>query len=493
MKITLRPYQETDISEIRKLYAQGKRRVLYQLATGGGKTVVFTVITFLSSMRGKRVLIVTDRKELRQQGGRSIRRAGIEYEEVTAKTRHLPNANVCLSMVETLKRRIHKPDYLSFVRSFDLIIIDECHICAFNKLFDALEEKQLVLGVTATPQRTGKMRELKEDYDAMHQGPQICELIANGHLVPSVHYGIPVDTSKVRITAGEYNETDQGAVYKKVYGGAVENWNLRAKGKKTVAFCATVENSIELCAEFNSHGISAVHVDGTTPEDDRDEIFRDFDAGVYLVLCNCGIATKGWDCPSVECVILYRMTTSLVLYLQMIGRGSRTFPGKNVFIILDFGGNYRHGFYDTPRLWSLSNPKKRRSKKDGEFPVKKCPKCESLLPVGVRECKYCGYIYEPTKKEKVFAILREMTPSEITRYAANASIDEMETIREVKGYNVGWALHQLKTMADFLAYEALKGYGKGWALINGNRYLGVNGTWVDWYEFGEITKVEDVA
>jgi len=338
------------------------------------------------------------------------------------------------------------------------------------------------------------MRELKEDYDAMHQGPQIGELINQGYLVQAEHFGIPVDTSKVRITAGEFNEGDQGEAYKKVYGGAVENWNLRAKGKKTVAFCATVENSIELCAEFNAHGISAVHVDGDTPEAERDEIFRDFDAGIYMILCNCGIATKGWDCPSVECVILYRMTTSLVLYLQMIGRGSRKCDeiGKKLFTILDFGGNYRHGFYDTPRLWSLSSPKKRRAKKDGEFPVKKCPKCEALIPAGVRACKYCGYVYEPTKKEKVFAILEKMTPSEVNRYAATAAVDEMEIVREVKGYKVGWALHRLKTMADFLAYEALKGYKKGWALTNGNRYLGLSGTWEEWYSFGEITKVEEV-
>lgn len=484
----LRPYQAQNIAELRKMYASGKKRLIYQLATGGGKTAVFSEIARLSASIGNRVLIITDRQELHQQGGDALSRIGVSYREITAKTKVLPSSMVCVAMVETLKRRMHRPDYGDFIKSFNLIIIDECHIQAFSKLFEVLVETQLVLGVSATPIRTGKMRELKEDYDGMVRGPEICSLINGGFLVPAVHFGIEVDLSSVRITAGEYNEGDQGKVYseKKLYGGVVENWKLRAEGRKTLAFCATVQNSVELCEEFNGAGIPSVHVDGTTPEDERKKAFADFKSGIYTVLCNCGIATKGYDCPEVSCIVLYRATMSLPLYLQMIGRGSRKHDvsGKKNFVILDFGQNHRHGFYDSPRCWTLENPKKK--KKLDVAPVKTCPACEALVPPQTRICPYCGYEWQKSLKEmdeeRIVVMLKELTPSQVQRYADTATVEELEIIQKEKGYSPAWVWHKLRTVDEFVALERARGYKRGWALKKASELLKLDITWSDCYD-----------
>ena len=263
----------------------------------------------------------------------------------------------------------------------------------------------------------------------------------------------------------------------------IENWRERAEGRKTLVFCATVQNSVDLCQEFNDAGISAAHVDGGTAEEERKRIFADFKSGLYTVLCNCGIATKGYDCPEVSCIVLYRATMSLPLYLQMIGRGSRIFPGKENFIILDFGQNHRHGFYDTPRTWTLENPKKK--KKTDVFSVKNCKQCDALIPVAARTCSVCGYVYEVSdgekSKERLIVMLKELSPSQIQRFANNASLEELEIIREEKNYSPMWVWHKLRTVEEFVELEKMKGYKKGWALKKANEFLRLNLDWRECY------------
>jgi len=171
--LELRRYQQEMVNQLRAVFASGKKRIVMQLPTGGGKTAVFTDITRRVVERGGKVMIVTDRKELHQQGGNALARLGVGYRELSAKTTRLDDSPVTMAMVETLKRRLIKPDYAAFVKKFKLIIIDECHKNTFNRLFEALDEEQLVIGATATPIRTGKMRALKADYDGIINGPEL--------------------------------------------------------------------------------------------------------------------------------------------------------------------------------------------------------------------------------------------------------------------------------------------------------------------------------
>lgn len=481
----LRPYQQEMVSALRSAFAQGRKRLVMVLPTGGGKTAIFTDITRRAVERGGRVMIVTDRKELHLQGGNALARIGVGYRELTASTKQLDRSPVIIAMVETLKRRLNRPDYAAFVRSFSLIIIDEAHKQAFTRLFESLEDHQLVIGATATPVRTGKMRALKEDYDGMVVGPEILDLVEQGYLCPEKAYGVAVDLSSVRMTAGDFNEMDMGKVYndRNLFGGVIENWKAFAQGKKTLVFCATVENSRNLADEFINAGIRATHIDADTSALDRARQLRDFETGLYDVMCNCGILTTGYDCSAIECVILYRATMSLPLYLQMCGRGSRVHQGKTHFTILDFGQNvHRHGFWRMPRPWSLEVSKPPKAKKGvGEQAMATCPSCKALMPSRARVCLFCGYEKEPSVTEKMTVMLKEMTPSDVIRFANTASVEELELVRIARGWKIGFVLHRLKTMEDFIEYERLKNYKRGWAMQNGNRYLNKSAGWQEWY------------
>ncbi len=460
----LREYQTSAVDEIKENFAKGQKRTVLCAPTGSGKTVIFTHIAHATRNKGRRVLILTDRKELNEQAGGKIENPVY----LTANTKILPEGSIVVAMLETIKRRLTKLDYVEFVRSFDLIIIDEAHKNSFNRLFEVLTEKQFVIGATATPLRTGKMPSLDTFYDAIVQTVDIPDLIQLGFLSKPTSYGVAQDLSKVRITAGDYNEGDMGAYYnqQELYSGVIENYKTHAENSKALVFSATVQNSISLCQEFIENGIHAEHLDAEIPNADRERILADFRSGKFKVLCNVGILTTGYDEPTIETIILYRATKSLPLFLQMCGRGSRVTESKKTFTILDFGNNIaEHGFWESERLWSLKNPKKNKKTKEAAI-YKTCPECEAMLPVNVTVCEYCGYEYsKKEKKESKFEYLVQLTPSEVSRIADSGmlSVEELEFIRAEKKYKIGWVCYKMKTFNEFLEYEKLKGYKRGWA------------------------------
>jgi superfamily II DNA or RNA helicase len=371
-------------------------------------------------------------------------------------------------MVETLKRRCaSRLDFQILLRSIDILIIDEVHIAAFDPIFTYLKDSCYVIGVTATPIRQGK-KQLCDNFTSLVIGPSIELLIRDNYLSKPKYYGVSIDLSKIKMKAGEFDEKDQERVFSeaKVFSGLKENLEKHVKGLKTMIFCPSVASSQQV-----SHELDCLHVDGTMHPAERDRILTKFETTPGAVITNCAITTTGYDCPSIECIVLYRATTSLPLYLQMIGRGSRTTQDKNTFIILDFGMNVqRFGYWHIDRTWSL-NPKKKKKNKD-VFPVKFCPSCGAVLSVNVKTCEYCGYIWAVTEKERVFAELQELNYSEVQRRMdAASSVQEMEEIRVAKGYKVGYLLHKFTRPEQFEEYAALKNYKKGWSDIQIKNYL----------------------
>jgi ribosomal protein L40E len=159
----------------------------------------------------------------------------------------------------------------------------------------------------------------------------------------------------------------------------------------------------------------------------------------------------------------------------MVGRGSRITETKKEFIILDFGNNIStHGLWESDRIWSLENPKKK--KRSDVCGVKNCPECNAFLAVSAKKCKFCGYEFISVNKPKteIEILLQKLTPSEINRAVKNDSftVAELEQIRIIREYSVGWVLHKLKDYNEFLEYEKLKKYKNGWANYNSKRYLG---------------------
>lgn len=475
--IQLREYQEKAVQNVKMEFFGQNRSVILQLPTGAGKTVIFTHMARETTLRGKTVLVLTDRKELLTQAGGTFDQFELDPAYLTASTRQITGGKVWIAMVETLKRRMERADYIEFIQSFNLIIIDEAHKATFDRLFTAIDrERQFVIGATATPYRTGKVKPLRDYYNSLVQGEQIAGLVQAGFLSSAVHYGVPISgLDKVKITAGEF---DQGQVEKlysdvQLYGGVVENYAKHCGGRKALLFAASVKNSIEMRDRFQKAGFISEHIEADTPAPERADILAKFRSGEVQVLCNVGILTTGYDEPGVEVIIVYRPTRSLPLWLQMCGRGSRINPGKDRFIILDFGENTkRHGFWNQDRMWTLDNVKPPRKDGKGAQAVRVCHQCEAMLPASQIVCNFCG-AEKPVKKKvksEVAVILEQLTPAEVNRTDWGGVI-QLEQVRQEKGYKLGWVLHRLKSEDDFKEYARLKGYNRGWVYHQTRRYL----------------------
>ena len=166
--IKLRTYQEEIINSIRSNLRNGINSMVTQLATGGGKTVIFSFIVKSASEKNNRCLILTNRIELLEQAGGTFSNLDIRYENITSKTKSVPRSLVSVAMVETLNNRLKRRlDFQMWFKTLDIIIIDECHIASFDKLFDFIEPNQIVLGFSATPQRKGKMKPMSDFFSEL--------------------------------------------------------------------------------------------------------------------------------------------------------------------------------------------------------------------------------------------------------------------------------------------------------------------------------------
>jgi superfamily II DNA or RNA helicase len=484
----LRPYQNDIINDIKKAFLQGKKSIIMQAATGAGKTVMFTYMAKNTLQKGNSVLIITDRKELLKQAGGTLSNFGLNPEYLTAKTKKITKGNLYVAMSETIKRRLSKPDYIDFVNDFNLIIIDECHKASFDKIFENINNNTFVIGASATPMRIGNQKELKEFYDCIINGIPINKLIEQKFLSRAKYYGISLDFKKVKLKSGDFDpdELHKYMLDNKVFDGVIANYKQYANDTKALLFSASVKTSKLMCEMLNDAGIASMHVDANS--DDRDEILTAFENNEFKILCNVGILTTGYDCPDIETIILNRATTSLPLYLQMCGRGSRIAESKTHFNILDFGGNInRHDFWEVDRDWILTI--KKRTKKEGEVPTKECPGCGALLYLNARECSECEFLFPARKCEKcnllnsaerthckkcgtelkdqeekkIEVLLQSLNPKELQIKSYGFSVKELEAIRIAKDYKYGWVIHRLVTIERFKEYEKIRGYRNGWA------------------------------
>lgn len=471
--IQLRPYQKKAIAELRQKIKEGKRRLILCAPTGAGKTFIFSCMTKSAHDRGNSVLIVTDRIELMKQSGGSLNRLGVTPYEI--KAGHEPatlNGQIYTAMVETLARRMKDARYQRLLSSFDVIVFDEAHKQAFNKLMKYIKLNTVVIGATATPYRKGRQKSLDEFYEDIVEVISIGELIDQGFLAKPLSYGASVDLSNVKMKGGDFDERSMGEEYSRnrVYAGVVENYKTICPGKKALSFCSNIESSVELTERMVDARINARHLDSRMNKYERVKTLAWFRRTSDAVLNNVGILTTGFDAPEIEVIILYRATTSLPLFLQMVGRGSRVAPGKTEFHILDFGENiHRHGFWEQDRVWSLKKAKKKR--KQEAAPVKSCPSCQALLHTAVRVCKYCGHEFEFTNKEQMVAKLQLLTPRQRRQVAKESSLEEKAVMAKNRLIKPYWVLHTLDNYDDAKKFGELMGWKwGGWWYHNKHRF-----------------------
>lgn len=380
----LREYQEGFVRNIAESLAKNKR-VIAQLATGGGKTVTFSAISKrFNDKSGQRVLILVHRMELLHQAAKTIERnTGLKAVEIVAGMKKIPDAQVYVAMVETTFRRLDKlPD-------FGLIIIDEAHIGNFTKLIEHYADKYII-GFTATPIASKKDKPLKNYFNDIVCGVSIGELIQDGHLCSPYTFGVQqeIDRAKLKMVKGDFDIQQMAKMMSdnKYIESVLNAYKTLAINQKTLIFNCNVEHSKIVTNAFKSSGFNAEHLDGEMSKEERDFILKWFNDTPDAILCNIGIATTGFDQPDIKCIIVNRATASMPLWLQMCGRGARPDNSKQSFIIIDMGGNCQtHGFWESNRDWEylFFHPEK---KGNGVAPTKRCPSCNGLVHARVKVC-----------------------------------------------------------------------------------------------------------
>lgn len=333
----LRPYQQEAKEAVFEQWDNGIRKTLLVLPTGCGKTIVFAKVTEDCVRKGDRVLILAHRGELLDQAADKLKKTtGLNSAVEKAESSCLGSwFRVVVGSVQTLMREKRLGQFPGDY--FNTIIIDEAHHCisdSYQKVLEHFPEAH-VLGVTATPDR-GDMRNLGQYFESLAYEYTLPKAIKEGYLTPIKALTIPlkIDMSGVSVQAGDFKASDIGTALDPYLEGIAQEMQKYCADKKTVVFLPLVKTSQKFRDVLNDYGFQAAEVNGDSQ--DRAEILADFESGKYNVLCNSMLLTEGWDCPSVDCVVVLRPTKVRSLYCQMVGRGTRLSPGKEHLLLLDF-------------------------------------------------------------------------------------------------------------------------------------------------------------
>lgn len=323
--------------------------LLYQLPTGGGKTVIFSDITkrYIEEW-GKKVLILTHRIELSVQTSKQLNAIGVRNKVINSEVKNLNDQedyHCFIAMVETLNNRLNEND--NFIENVGLVIVDEAHYNSFRKIFQFYETSN-ILGVTATPLSSNRALPLKDNYNKLLVGESISNLIENGYLANAETYSYDVNLHGLKIgTNGDFTVGSSDVLYSNYFmqEKLIFAYEEIALGQKTLIFNAGIETSRRVEESFKKLKYNIRHLDSTFSDKDRKEVLCWFRETPNAILTSVGILTTGFDEPTVKTIIINRATRSLTLYHQMIGRGSRRLPEKDSFSIIDLGNNVRRFGY----------------------------------------------------------------------------------------------------------------------------------------------------
>ncbi len=441
MKIALRDYQLKAEDDVRDAL-RTTQAVLLVLATGAGKTVIFSDIARKSALKGKRILILAHRDTLIRQASAKLMDYGVEHGIIMSGFTPARHRAVQVASVQTLTRRLKQVSL-----NFDLVVIDEAHLSSAKSYKDvidaitAVSPKVRVLGVTGSPIRLdgkGLHRDQGGLFQHMVTGISIKDLIAQAFLVQPVVYAAAerINLDGVKKSGGDYDSQALADVMDKpvITGSAIEHYKRICPGVPAVAWCANVAHAQHVADDFNANGVPALALSGESTAEDRAKALKALSDGSIKVVTFAMLLVEGVDCPAIGAIIMLRPTMSLASYLQVIGRGLRTLyapgmpldtvqqrlaaiyagPKGNRCFVLDHAGlTFKHGFADEIREWSLDGIVKKKGKKKDKEPtinLKQCEKC-FLVHAPSDVCPGCGYEY-PVKTRKIEEVdgeLKEIT------------------------------------------------------------------------------------
>ena len=449
--LTLRPYQETMISEVRAELMAGRNPLIVS-PCGSGKGSLISYMVNGAVKNGHHVIFAVHGMALVEDMHQRVEKLGIPHGVLMGGKRRERWHPVQIASIDTLHRMQHPP-------KASLVIVDEAHMSmspTWRKTLDLYPEARII-GATATPIRLdgkGLGKKTGGLFDSLVLGPNEAELIRMGFLVRSrVIAAKPIDLKGVKKTAGDFNSKQLAEACDKttLNGDIVEHWKKHASGRKTAAFGVDCAHAQHIAESFRASGIEWAYVDANTPSDERAKIWDDLDHGNLMGVSSVGCIAVGWDHSVVSCLIMARPTQSLGLWKQMLGRGSRIHPGKQDFIVLDHAGNtLRHepyGFFEDAVEWCLEGEAIRKTDKKPP-PVATCKKCYGTFRAGPRECPFCGALMQVKQREieVIDTGLVELTPEEIRRRrvpteAEKKAYDALVRIGKQRGYKSGWARH----------------------------------------------------
>ena len=427
MSIQARSYQTEAVMSIFTYFSVSAGNPVVAMPTGTGKSVVLAL--FLEAIykhyAGQRVMMLTHVKELIQQN----------YEKLIALW---PGAPVGLYSAGLKKKEFSLPITFAGIGSvakkaklfgkIDLVIIDEAHLVSpseettYRKFLDdllAVNPNMKVIGLTATPWRLGQGHITRDGiftdvcFDITGMLP-FNRLIEEGYLCPVIPRQTVqlLDTDGVHMRGGEFIAAElQAAVNKQEVTAAAlrEVMELAHERNHWLVFASGVEHAKNIADMLNDMGVPAIAIHSEMGDMARDEAISGFKSGKYRAAVNNNVLTTGFDFPAIDCIVMLRPTQSTVLWVQMLGRGTRPFPGKENCLVLDFAGN-------TKRLGPINDPviPRKKGEKGGEAPVKLCEPCQTYNHASVTHCVCCGaeFIFKVKIKQTAASdkLIREDSP-----------------------------------------------------------------------------------
>jgi len=484
--ITLHEHQKKAIELFEK---SKKRKVIIQECTGLGKTEIAIEIMKNYIAQGKRCLFFTHTKELRDQSFKRISNSGIDAGNIASGVKFEVGKPCYVAMVQTMSARIGNnkenvnEDYFNFndfdFTGVDLVIFDECHHIDSPQwcgVLDILEEKLLFarfLGLSATPIGSNGKGLIKY-FDTLLQGMQRYEAIDKGLLCDFEYYsgGIEIDYETLGIEFKESEKSDftpkdirkiEGEFDRmKLYGNVVKEWEAKALGKKTLAFCLNIAHANKTRDEFKNAGYNFEVIHSEMKKSEREQIVNDYITGKLCGLVNVGIFTEGNDVPSIECILLIAGTRSLRKYTQQIGRGLRIKPNGEKLIIIDFTKNWAlHGLPSEALHWSLNNTVSRPDRKKSNSCVGIEWQC-SCLAINLKNQYKCWKCREINKEKipfetqaELYKIQKEYEQKKITHKAKGDEVSAKYTVLQEK-YRENFCNTATKKSCDNKSYDDIK-------------------------------------
>jgi superfamily II DNA or RNA helicase len=490
----LRDYQRQQIADIVCKLHSGHTRILAQAPTGAGKTHIIAAIVSAGFEADLRVLVLATRTRLVRQMHERLESFGVRHGVIAAPLPELRNysAKVQVASVDTLHRRALVNGHIPLPAA-DLVIFDEAHLATAETRLRLLDSypSALRIGFSATPARKSG-RSLGAAFDCLIMGPSIRELTAAGVLVPTRIFNTPIVSQKElqavpKDTDSDFKPAAPGELLSrpKLIGDVVANWLRIANRKRTLCFAVNKAHGASLLDSFRQQGVAAEMLTDADDEATREEVIARLEAGATSIVINCFLMSYGVDLPAVECIILARPTRSLMMYLQMVGRGLRASPGKTHCIVIDHGHVVENlGLPQSDHDWTLAEDRNinaealaRSNRKSSTEQARTCGQCTAMWLTSEQgnSCPECGWA-APQRSKAVG--VQDADLDEIAEDAAPLSLTDKRVLQfhaEACGWyarrwpdrwrdkpNSGrwWAWS--KTLAKFGFADGLRMPDKGW-------------------------------